>query len=59
MIQTIMSIFVDRERPPKWTPISPSKYIFHMEVAKEKSTSRSPYLDRWHLLLFSASSFSE
>lgn len=55
MIQTIMSIFVDIEQPPKWTPIPSSKYIFHVEVAKEKSSPWNPYLDHWHLLLFSGS----
>lgn len=50
-----MSKCVDREQIPKWTPIPSSKYIFHVEVAKEKSSPWNPYLDHWDLLLFSAS----
>lgn len=39
MIQTSISIFVYWKWRPKWTPISSSKYIIHMEVAKKKPST--------------------
>lgn len=59
MIQISMSIFVDQERQPKWTCISSSKYVIHIEVAEGKPSTWNPYLDQCHLVAFQCMLFSD